>query len=189
MYRALALKAMRAGASLDTEGQILPLAHEVSIALREGQVLLDGEDVTAAIRSREVSGAASRVSVHPGVRREMVARQREMGKAGGVVLDGRDIGTAVFPDAEVKIYVDADPAVRALRRHAELEAAGEKADLAAIERDVRERDWNDSHRADSPLTRAPDAVLIDTTGLGFEDVVARMLEVVQSRRASAASGS
>jgi cytidylate kinase len=105
------------------------------------------------------------------------------------VLDGRDIGTAVFPDAEVKIYVDADPAVRALRRHAELEAAGEEADLAAIEREVRERDWNDSHRADSPLTRAPDAVLIDTTGLRFEEVVARMLEVVESRRASAAPGS
>jgi cytidylate kinase len=108
----------------------------------------------------------------------MVARQREMGKAGAVVLDGRDIATAVFPDAEVKIYVDADPAVRALRRHAELRAAGQDADLAAVERDVRERDWNDSNRADSPLTRSPDAVLIDTTGLSLDEVVARMLAVV-----------
>jgi cytidylate kinase len=184
MYRALALKALRAGAPLDDEAALVPVAHESRIDLREGRVLLDSEDVSAAIRSREVSAAASRVSVHPAVRREMVARQREMGKAGGVVLDGRDIGTAVFPDAEVKIYVDADTAVRARRRHAELEAAGEEADLAAIEREVRERDWNDSHRADSPLTRAPDAVLIDTTGLGFEEVVARMLEVVERVRAA-----
>jgi cytidylate kinase len=182
MYRALALRALRAGAPLDDERALVPLAHAVEIDLRAGQVFLDGEDVTAAIRSREVSGAASRVSVHPGVRREMVARQREMGKAGGVVLDGRDIATAVFPDAEVKIYVDADPSVRALRRHAELKAAGEEADLAAIEREVRQRDWNDSHRADSPLTRDPEAVLIDTTGPGLEAVVARMLEVVERAR-------
>ncbi len=179
MYRAVALKALRAGASLDSESALLPLAQEASIELREGQVLLDGEDVTAAIRSREVSGAASRVSVHASVRREMVARQREMGKAGGVVLDGRDIGTAVFPDAEVKLYVDADPSVRARRRHAELLAAGQEADFAAIEREVRERDWNDSHRADSPLTRAPDAVLVDTTGLSLEQVVERMLAAVE----------
>ena len=179
MYRALALKALRAGAPLDSERALVPLAHDVRIELGEGgQVLLDGEDVTTAIRSQEVSGAASRVSVHPGVRREMVARQREMGKAGAVVLDGRDIATAVFPDAEVKIYVDADPAVRALRRHAELRAAGQDADLAAVEREVRERDWNDSNRADSPLTRSPDAVLIDTTGLSLDEVVARMLAVV-----------
>jgi cytidylate kinase len=178
MYRALALKALRARAPLDSENDLVPLAQKARIELREGHVLLDGEDVTAAIRSREVSGAASRVSVHPGVRREMVARQREMGKPGGVVLDGRDIATAVFPDAEVKIYVDADPSVRASRRHAELREAGEDADLAAVEREVRERDWNDSHRADSPLTRAPEAVLLDTTGLALHEVVARMLEIV-----------
>ncbi len=157
----------------------MPLAQQSRIELREGHVLLDGEDVTTAIRSQEVSAAASRVSVHPGVRREMVARQREMGEPGGVVLDGRDIATAVFPDAEVKIYVDADPAVRARRRHEELRAAGQDADLAAVEREVRERDWNDSNRADSPLTRAPEAVLLDTTGLGLDDVVARMIEVVE----------
>jgi CMP/dCMP kinase len=179
MYRALALKAMRAGAALDSETQLLPLAQQVRIELSEGQVHLDGEDVTTAIRSQEVSGAASSVSVHPGVRREMVARQQAMGEAGAVVLDGRDIATAVFPDAEVKIYVDADPRVRAERRHAELRAAGQEADLAAVEREVRERDWNDSHRADSPLTRAPEAVRIDTTGLSLDEVVARMLEVVE----------
>ncbi len=182
MYRALAWKALRAAAPLDSEAALVPLAHDSRIELPGGRVLLDGEDVTAAIRSQEVSGAASRVSVHPGVRREMVARQREMGKAGGVVLDGRDIGTAVFPDAEVKLYVDADPSVRALRRHAELVAAGVPADLKAVEREVRQRDWNDSNRADSPLTRAPDAVLLDTTGLSLDEVVARMLAAVERAR-------
>src|SRR4030095_13757558 len=144
MFRPFECKAMRAGASLDSEAQILPLAQKVRIDLREGEVRLDSEDVTAAIRSREVSGAACRVSVHPAGRREMVARQREMGKAGGVVLDGRDIGTAVFPDADVKFYVDADPAQRARRRHEELAAAGVDADLRAIEEEIRLRDQVDS---------------------------------------------
>ena len=143
---------------------------------------LDGEDVTAAIRTREVSAAASRVSVHGAVRREMVARQREMGRGGGVVLDGRDIGTAVFPDADVKFYVDADPAQRARRRHEELAAAGVDADLRAIEDEIRARDQVDSTRTDSPLTRAPDAVHVDTTGLSPQTVVDRMLEVVEARR-------
>lgn len=182
MYRALALKALRAGAALDSEEALLPLAHDVRIELVPGRVLLDGEDVTMAIRSRETSVAASRVSAHPGVRREMVARQRAMGEDGGVVLDGRDIGTAVFPDAEVKLYVDADPRIRARRRYEELRAAGEEAGLEAVEREVRERDWNDSHRADSPLTRARDAVLLDTTGLDVEEVVRRMLAEVERAR-------
>jgi len=183
MYRALALKALRAGAALDSEEALRPLAHDVRIELVPGRVLLDGEDVTMAIRSRETSVAASRVSAHPGVRREMVARQRAMGEDGGVVLDGRDIGTAVFPDAEVKLYVDADPRIRARRRYEELRAAGEEVALQAVEREVRERDWNDSHRADSPLTRAKDAVLLDTTGLELEEVVQRMLAEVERARA------
>jgi cytidylate kinase len=185
MYRGLALKALRAGVALDSEPALVALARDVRIELSPGGVRLDGEDVTAAIRSRETSAAASQVSAHPGVRREMVARQRAMGEEGGVVLDGRDIGTAVFPDAEVKVYVDADPAVRARRRYEELRAAGEEASLEAIEREVRERDDKDSHRADSPLTRAKDAVLLDTTGLELEDVVQRMLAIVEHARKSA----
>jgi len=184
MYRALALQALRRRVSLDEGEGLAALARAARIDLApEGEgVRLDGEDVAAAIRTREVSAAASRVSVHGAVRREMVARQREMGRAGGVVLDGRDIGTAVFPDADVKFYVDADPAQRARRRHEELAAAGVDADPRAIEDEIRQRDRADSTRTDSPLTRAPDAVHVDTTGLPPEAVVERMLEVVEARR-------
>ena len=185
MYRALALKALRGGTPLDDEGSLAARLGATRIELRElgSAVELDGRPVTADIRTQEVSEAASRVSVHPGVRREMVARQRELGRSGGVVLDGRDIGTAVFPDAEAKFFVDADARERALRRHAELRATGVDVDLALIEREIRERDHNDSTRSDSPLTRAPDALLIDTTHLGPEAVVERMLEVVKRRSA------
>ena len=184
MYRALALQALRCGVALQDAEALAGLARRCRIDLAPGGegVRLDGEDVTAAIRTREVSAAASRVSVHGAVRREMVARQREMGRGGGVVLDGRDIGTAVFPDADVKFYVDADPAQRARRRHEELAAAGVDADLRAIEDEIRARDQVDSTRTDSPLTRAPDAVHVDTTGLLPQTVVDRMLEVVEARR-------
>jgi cytidylate kinase len=183
MYRALALKALRLGTPLDSGERLAALARETRIELTDGGrgVRLDGEDATAAIRVREVSAAASRVSVHPGVRRRMVARQQELGRSGGVVLDGRDIGTAVFPDAEVKFYLDAAPERRAARRQAELAAAGEGAELAAIEKEIRDRDRADASRQDSPLVRAPDAVLLDTTQLTPEQVVERMLEVVTAR--------
>jgi cytidylate kinase len=190
MYRTLALQALRRGVPLDAAEDLAALARAARIDLAPGGegVWLDGEDVTVAIRSREVSAAASRVSVHPAVRREMVARQREMGRAGGVVLDGRDIGTAVFPDADVKFYVDADPAHRARRRHEELAAAGVPSDLRAIEEEIRQRDQADTTRTDSPLTRARDAVHVDTTGLSPEEVVARLLAVVESRRRRPGAG-
>lgn len=177
MYRALALKALREGVSLDSEAGLATLAARTRIELVDGGrgVALDGEDVTAAVRTQQVSTAASRLSVHPLVRRDMVARQRAMGERGGVVLDGRDIGTAVFPDAELKFYVDADPRRRAERRRQELAAAGVPADLDVIEREIRERDHLDSTRTDSPLTRAADAVPLDTTTLAADDVVERML--------------
>lgn len=183
MYRALALKAMRAGVDSGAELALAGLLQASRIELRDGgrQVLLDGEDVTFPIRAREVSAGASRVSVHPAVRREMVARQREFGRDGGVVLDGRDIGTAVFPDADVKFYVDADVQHRAERRQLELAATGASADLAAIEQEIRERDNADMTRGDSPLTRAAGAILLDTTELTPEQVLGRMLEVVASR--------
>ena len=184
MYRALALMALRRGVPLDAAEDLAALVRAARIELAPGgeAVSLDGEDVTAAIRSREVSAAASRISVHPAVRREMVSRQREMGRKGGVVLDGRDIGTAVFPDADVKFYVDADPAQRARRRHEELAAAGVSSDLRAIEEEIRQRDQADTTRTDSPLTRAADAVHVDTTGLPPDEVVARLMEVVEARR-------
>lgn len=190
MYRALALQALRRGVPLNAAEDLAVLARAARIDLAPGGegVSLDGEDVTAAIRSREVSAAASRVSVHPAVRREMVARQREMGRAGGVVLDGRDIGTAVFADADVKFYVDADPAQRARRRHEELARAGVVSDLRAIEEEIRHRDQADTTRTDSPLTRAQDAVHVDTTGLSPEAVVERLLAVVASRRRPPGTG-
>jgi len=183
MYRALALKALRAAVPLHDERALVDLSRDTRIELAgEGPgVLLDGRDVTAEVRTRDVSAAASKVSVHPGVRRDMVARQRAMGARGGVVLDGRDIGTAVFPDAEVKFFVDADPSRRARRRHLELHEAGTEVALDLLEREIRERDDADTHRADSPLVRATDAVGIDTTDLSREEVVERMLEVVRAR--------
>ena len=183
MYRALALAALRARLSLDDAAALAELARRARIELTPGgAVILDGEDVTGSLRTREVSTAASQVSVHPAVRRVMVAQQQQLGRLGGVVMDGRDIGTAVFPDADVKFYVHADPARRAVRRRQELADAGIHAELDAIETDIRERDHADSTRADSPLTRAADAIDVDTTDIALDDVVSRMLAAVEAAR-------
>ena len=180
MYRALALKALRTRTPVEDGQALAALAREAAIELgADGSVRLDGEDITASIRTREVSTAASQVSVHPAVRRVMVARQQELGRRGGVVMDGRDIGTAVFPDADLKFYVDADSRKRAVRRRQELADAGIHAELDAIEREIRARDLSDSTRKDSPLTRAEDAVHVDTTALGLDEVVARMMMAVE----------
>lgn len=183
MYRALALKAMKSGVSLDAEEALATLCRASSIELSDGGrgVFLDGEDVSAAIRSPETSRAASLVSVHPGVRTEMVARQRELGREGRVVLDGRDIGTAVFPDAEVKFFLDASPGERTQRRLQELRSAGSDIALETVEEDVRERDYTDTHRAESPLERAWDALELDTTRLSPDEVLERMLATVRAR--------
>ncbi len=184
MYRGLALAAKRTGIGWDDEAALGRLARSLQIELVQGGrgIRLDGEDVSSAIRSREVSRGASQVSQHPLVREEMVSRQRELGRDGGVVLDGRDIGSAVFPAAELKFFLDADPARRAERRCAEIEATtGRSADLATIEREIRERDHADTSRADSPLTRVPDAVLIDTTDLSPDEVVSKLLAEVRDR--------
>lgn len=186
MYRALALQALRRDVALDDADGLAGLARRSRIELFDAgrRVRLDGEDVTAAIRAHDVSSASSQVSVHPAVRREMVRRQQALGRAGGVVLDGRDIGTAVFPDADVKFYVDADPRARARRRHLELLTSGGAApDVDVIERDIRARDHKDQTRADSPLTRAADAIVIDTTRLTPDDVLRCMLEVVEAAAA------
>ncbi len=189
MYRALALAALRAGVGTEDEPGLARIMEGLELSMEpNGSVRIGSEDVSGEIRSREVTVAASRVAAHATVRRRMVALQREMGREGGVVLDGRDIGTAVFPDADVKFYVDADPSRRALRRHAELGSAGVAVDLAAIEEEIRERDRADSTRADSPLTRAADAVVLDTTLLGPDDVVERMVALVEAKAATASGG-
>ena len=187
MYRAVALKALREGIPLEAEDRLAELAHTARIELEAGTraVRLDGEEVSAEIRTPEVTHAASRISAHPLVRRRLVARQQEMGRQGGVVLDGRDIGTAVFPDAEVKFYVDADPQRRALRRQQELAGSGAAADVAGVEREIRARDQADSSRRDSPLTRAADAILLDTSDLTPAQVVQRMLRVVEEKARAA----
>jgi cytidylate kinase len=184
MYRALALKALEdeTGVSLDDEAALADLAGRSRIELQAhpdgNRVLLDGNDVTERIRRQDVTEAASKVSVHPRVRTWMVQSQRELGSAGGVVMEGRDIGTQVFPHAEVKIFLDADPEVRGARRFLQNTAAAhpEKAVLA----DLRERDHRDRTRANSPLVPAPDAVIIDSTHLTLDEVVAKVVKVIES---------
>ena len=186
MYRALAYKALETHVDLESEAALRDLAAQTRIELVAGgrTVYLDGRDVTALIRTREVSVASSRISIHPSVRRDMVARQRELGREGGIVLDGRDIGTAVFPDAEVKFFLDADPHRRAQRRHVEMAAAGAESDISSVERDLRARDHADSSRKDSPLIRAEDAIYLDTTTLIPAEVVERMYATVESKTAA-----
>jgi CMP/dCMP kinase len=183
MYRALALKAIEKDLSFDDEAALVKLTQESRIQLEPttngNRTLLNGRDVSSRIRERDVTEAASRVSVHPGVRAWMVARQREMGADGGVVMEGRDIGTKVFPDADLKIFLDADPVVREQRRMEQQKIKGDVA--ASVAADLRERDRRDRTRAASPLKAAEDAVVIDSTELGEDAVLARVEELAQSK--------
>jgi len=183
MYRALALKALETGIGLDDAGTLQELAQRSRIELRprpEGnRVLLDGEDVTDRIRRQDVTDAASRVSVHTPVREWMVGSQREMGIGGGVVMEGRDIGTKVFPRAEVKIFLDADPEVRGSRRF--LQNPGVTPHEKSVLAELHERDKRDRTRSDSPLVPAADAVIIDSTHMTLEQVMERVVEIVGSK--------
>jgi CMP/dCMP kinase len=182
MYRALALKALLGGIPLDDGSVLSKLAEQSKIELQprpEGnRVLLDGEDVTDRIRQQDVTEAASKVSVHPGVREWMVEHQQQMGAGGGVVMEGRDIGTKVFPHAEVKIFLDAAPEVRGNRRFLQSPVAATQ-EKSVLE-ELRERDLRDRTRANSPLVPAPDAVLIDSTNLTLDQVFQRAVEIVES---------
>ncbi|PYX46540.1 MAG: (d)CMP kinase [Acidobacteria bacterium] len=183
MYRALALKAIDRDASFDDEAALLKLAENARIQLEPtiggNRTLLDGRDVSARIRERDVSEGASRVSVHPKVREWMVARQREMGAGGGVVMEGRDIGTQVFPDADLKIFLDADPVVREQRRMEQHKIKGEVA--ANVAADLRERDRRDRTRAASPLVAAADAVVINSSSMSEDEVLGRAEQLVQEK--------
>ena len=176
MYRAVALWALRAGIDLDDLHRLEQLAREARIEFDTGSVRLNGEDVTAAIRDPQVSEAASKVSIAPGVRRAMREEQRRIASDHSVVMEGRDIGTVVFPEAQVKIYLDADPAVRAARRAKEI---GASADLIAKE--MAERDHRDRSRSEAPLTQAPDAEYLDSSHLSAEEVEAAILRIVRNR--------
>jgi cytidylate kinase len=189
MYRALALKAIERSVPLDDSGKLAELAQHAQIELvptAEGnRVLLDGVDVTERLRSQDVTDAASKVSVHPPVREWMVASQRKLGAGGGVVMEGRDIGTKVFPDAEVKIFLDAAPEVRGTRRFLQSPVAEEHA--AAVLAELHARDQRDRARANSPLVAAPDAVQIDSTYLTLDQVLARAIEMVDAKLGEIAS--
>jgi len=183
MYRALALKAIEKDTSFDDESALVKLAEGLRIQLEPtiggNRTLMDGRDVSARIRERDVTEAASRVSVHPKVREWMVAHQRAMGTGGGVVMEGRDIGTKVFPDADLKIFLDADPVVREQRRMQQQKIKGDVA--ASVAAELRERDHRDRTRASSPLVAAHDAVVIDSTSLSEDEVLARVEELVSTK--------
>ncbi len=187
MYRAFALKALRSAVALDDAKALEELTHETEIRLDPGEeenlVLLDGEDVTGQIRNPLVTEAASRVSVFPAVRAWMVRLQQQIGARGGVVMEGRDIGTVVFPHADVKIFLDAAPEVRGQRRY---EQIGQTSTTPApppdeILRDLRARDERDRNRKDSPLKPAPDAVILDSTNMTLDQALTAAEAIVAKK--------
>jgi cytidylate kinase len=185
MYRALALKAIEHDLPFEDEAALMDLAEYTRIALEpqaEGnRVFLDGVEVSRRVRDVDVTAAASKVSVHPGLRAWMVTQQRKLGERGGVVMEGRDIGTVVFPDAEVKIFLDAAPEVRGSRRFRQRGPENEsKVTEEAVLKELRERDARDRNRVESPLRPAPDAVILDSTAMTLDEVLAAAEGVVRS---------
>jgi cytidylate kinase len=200
MYRALALKALQHGVPLDDESHLETLAKETHIELRaptpehevagaKNCVFLDGLDVTKEIRTPEVAQAASRLATIAGVRCVLVAEQQRAGAGGGIVMEGRDIGTIVFPKAELKIFLDASPEERAERRWKEHQEKGERMTLAEVFDEVVERDKRDRERKVSPLVRAADAVLVDNTAMGIEETARLIVMLAQEREKELAKAS
>jgi cytidylate kinase len=184
MYRAVALGARRAGVEEADPAALERLAREAEIVLTgDARVLLDGADVTEAIRAPEISQAASKVSAVPGVRRALVEKQQRMGARTSVVMEGRDIGTVVFPQAGVKIFLDAAPEVRAARRVKELREKGLAVDPGEVAGEMIERDRRDRTRADSPLRQAPDSIRVDTSDLTIEEAEEALLQAVRRKLA------
>lgn len=186
IYRTVALAVLRAGADPANEAQVVPLLDGLEIKMAydtDGvqRMYLAGEDVSQAIREHRISGAASKASAIPAVRAFLLDFQRRQAREHDVVMDGRDIGTVVLPDAEVKIFLTAAPEARARRRLLELEQRGQEADFETILQDIRNRDWQDEHRALSPLKRAADAALLDTTDLNLEQSCERLLSLVKEK--------
>lgn len=184
MYRAVAWKALQARVPLTDEGAVEALAQRIELVVGDGVVSVDGRDIAAAIRTPEIDAAAASVARQPRVRAVLIAQQREAGRDGGVVMEGRDIGTVVFPHAEVKIYLDAAPDERARRRASDPAHAAGRAGAAVkdIATALEARDHSDRTRTASPLMRADDAIEIDTTGVAIEDVIARVLAIVNERQ-------
>ena len=185
LYRAIGLFTLEQGADPKDPEQVLPLLERTQLSLRfaagEQQVWLNGRDVSQQIRQNPVSMAASAVSAIPQVRAFLFDLQQNLAKENNVVMDGRDIGTVVLPQAQVKIFLTASPEERARRRHEELAQRGQQVDYAQLLEEVRRRDYNDAHRAAAPLRQAPDALLVDTTGNSLERSVAQLTEIVKER--------
>jgi cytidylate kinase len=185
MYRSVALRVKEKGISPEDELALNQLASSLHITfITEGEqtrVCCDGEDITSAIRSPEISRLASSISKQKGVREALVQMQREMGKEGGVILEGRDIGTVVFPDADVKFYLDAKSDERVRRRYHEMVKKGVKVDFKETQEELIQRDHNDMHRIHSPLKKANDALFIDSTHRSVEEVVEEMVHMVKAK--------
>jgi len=184
MYRAFTVKVLRAGLSLERRDEILRLLDETTVELRPDEnggvrVLLDGEDVTQEVGTPEVSRLVSPISLMPEVRAFMVREQRRLARAYDIVAEGRDVTTVVFPDAAYKFYLDATPEERARRRLEEFRARGENVSPAEVERELAERDHRDSTRELSPLTRADDAIVVDTTAMTPDEVVTHILGLIE----------
>lgn len=186
MYRAMAYYFLQNGIASDDEAAIAKAcpAVDVTIAYENGeqQVLLNGENVNGVIRTEQVGNMASATSVYPVVRKKLVELQQELAAKADVIMDGRDIGTCVLPNAQVKIYLTASSKTRATRRYEELTAKGESCDLEEIENDIIERDYRDMHRETSPLKQAEDAVLVDSSDLTINEVVAAIREIYQKKK-------
>ena len=180
MYRAVALKLSRTGTDYNDAEALAAMLAGTDVDFSGGHVQLDGEDVEGLIRTPEISALASSSSAVLAIREKLVALQRAMGRKKSVIMDGRDIGTNVFTDAEYKFYITASPHVRALRRALELEQKGQKVDIDQVEADIIRRDYNDSHREHNPLRKADDAVEIDTSDMTIGDVVRAMLETIRT---------
>lgn len=187
MYRAMAYYFLQQGIDKTDEAAINAAVDGADVTIRyvDGaqQVLLNGEDVTGSLRSEQVGNMASNTSVYPAVRVKLVALQQKLAQTTDVIMDGRDIGTCVLPDAQVKIYLTASVGTRAKRRYDELVEKGEQPDLEKIEADIEERDYRDMHREMSPLRQADDAVLVDSSEMNIEQVVSAILEIVKEKRA------
>lgn len=185
LYRSIGLYALRKGADPAKESEVAPILSQISLDLRfiqgEQHVFLNGEDVSEDIRLPEVSMAASSVSAFSAVRAFLFDLQRNMAKEHNIVMDGRDIGTVVLPDAPVKIFLTASPEDRAMRRYKELMGKGVEADYEEVLRDLKQRDYNDSHREIAPLKAAEDAILADTTGKELHESIAYLKNIVETR--------
>lgn len=186
MYRAMALYFLEQGIDASDEAEISAASGKVDITIAyqdgEQQVILNGENVNGRIRREEVGNMASATSIYPVVRKKLVALQQKLAATADVIMDGRDIGTCVLPDAEVKIYLTASVATRAKRRYDELQAKGERCDITEIEKDIEERDYRDTHRTTSPLKQAEDAVLVDTSEMNIDEVVETIQKICQEKQ-------